>query len=81
MAHATTIKRVVNALVNQHRIILHLDCGHNDSIPELRFVHEPELDFTVGDVHICPWCQDLPKPQAEPASRDEFDALFKEPLL
>lgn len=81
MARLTIIKKVVNALQLQRRVILQLECGHNVSIPDLRFVHEPDLNFEAGDEHLCPFCPDAaPKPEDPPArpaeARDEFDALF-----
>jgi hypothetical protein len=80
MACHTVIKRVVNALATQHRVILHLECGHNHGVNELRFLHEPTLQFSEGDAYTCPYCPDPPTTVAEPSPRDEFDALFKEGL-
>jgi hypothetical protein len=83
VARPTVIKRVVDALVSQRRVILHLECGHNESIPDLRFVHDPGLFFQSGDAYTCPYCATpaTNDPRAESTPRDEFDALFKEPML
>ncbi len=82
MARLTIIKRVVDALHLQNRVILHLECMHNVSIPALRFVAaETPLVFEVGDEHLCPYCPDALPPPADPPKpapevREEFDALF-----
>lgn len=82
MARLTIIKRVVDAIQLQRRVILHLECMHNVTIPELRFItSETPLTFEVGDEYLCPFCPDAPPkpedpPQAPAAARDEFDALF-----
>lgn len=75
MARRTVIKRVVNALRLQHRVILHLECGHNDSIPEMRFFADPKLVFEVGDEHVCPFCPDPPPEPERP--ENPLDAFHK----
>lgn len=83
MPARTIIRRVINALKLQHRVILHLECGHNDSVNELNFIFAEEpLHFEAGDEYTCPYCPDpspaVEEPRADANVRAEFDALFKE---
>ncbi len=62
MPQVRRIKRVVNALINQQRMIYHLECGHNLSVTSRQIT-----DSALGVAHylsaeqaICNVCLDPP---------------------
>lgn len=63
------VKRVVDALGGQGRVILHLACGHNLSITDRELIAEPHLNLRVREAlqtgWDCPFCEDLPAPTEE----------------
>lgn len=65
MPRPRAVKRVVNALHSQARLIVHLECGHNMSI-DAREAYTDEgharlMQIEASRMMLCTECPDLPK--------------------
>lgn len=81
MAHVRGIKHIVNAIGNQQRLIVHLDCGHNMSVSSRQIADSGlGLEYHLtADQAICPFCPDPPPPTPEDARRAKTaNRLWKE---
>lgn len=80
MPRLRKVKRIVDAMVTQKRVIIHLDCGHNMSITEAQMDKSPFLFSRAEQLRefMCTICPDPPSEGegAEPANA--FHKLFKE---
>lgn len=67
------ITRVINALASQDRILVHIACGHTQSIWRRDLMAAPlgaPPEFVVGETYPCPKCPDLPPQPREKSPRE-----------
>ncbi len=71
------IKRVINAMESQGRLILHLVCGHNQSVTlrDLAARKMADRDFQPGQWFPCPDCPDPPPEEEKPL--DPMEAFYR----
>lgn len=82
MPQTRMIKRVVNALEHQYRVIYHLiGCNHTVSVSalEIQASYTPVDEFLRAEQVVCPFCADPPAPTPQEIRRAKTaNQLWKE---